>query len=180
MWKPIKHRAAGILAVAALAGLGACSNTVTITYDQPANCVVYDQNPSGTPHQTTGAGGIFAIYHITQIDNSRPGAQDFNFQLGKLYTGSPANQAAMLATALPGLPLKYAANKVIKQGTVADDLGWVIIDVPDPNPAADKNATFFLSYASSGSESVLLTNLLTPKNPAFLDPCTPQNLMTLH
>jgi hypothetical protein len=180
MWKPIKHRAAGILAVVGLAGIGACSNTVTITYDQPANCVVYDENPSGMPHSTFGAGGIFAIYHITQIDNSRPGAQDFNFQLAKLYTAAPANQAASLANALPGLPLKYAANKVIKQGTVADDLGWVIIDVPDPNPAADKNSTSFLSYASSGSESVLLTNLLTPAHPAFLDPCTPQNLMTLH
>ena len=180
MWKPIKHGAAGMLAVAALAGLGACSNTVTITYDQPANCVVYDQDPSGTPHQTTGAGGIFAIYHITQIDNSRPGSQDFNFQLGKLYTASPASNAAQLANALPGLPLKYATNKVINKGTVANDFGWVIIDVPDANPAADKNANDFLAYASSGSESVLLTNLLTPQHPAFLDPCTPQNLKPLH
>jgi hypothetical protein len=180
MWKPIKQGAAGILAVAALAGLGACSNTVTITYDQPANCVLYDENPVGMPHTTFGAGGIFAIYHITQIDNSKAGSQDFNFQLGKLYTASQASNAAQLANALPGLPLPYAKNQVIKQGTVANEVGWVIIDVPDANPAADKNANDFLAYASSGSESVLLTNLLTPQHPAFLDPCTPQNLKPLH
>lgn len=164
-----------LVAATTLAVLGGCSNTATINYDQAANCAVFDQDPTGTPHDTLGAGGIFMLYRITSIDNTKSQAADFHFQVGKLSAGGANAQA----TSFLGPLVKTATDQVIPKGQLVQNIGWTVVDFPTTNPSADKTSSAALNYSAGANESVLPVNTAASSKPAFLDPCTPANIQKL-
>ncbi len=161
-------------------GLSGCKKhqLVTIKYTQPANCYLFDSDPTGTPHNTAGAGnGMFMIYKIHSIENKEADAVDFNFKLTKIFAGNQ-NENPDEISIMPDAQ-NAPDTKLVAKGTTATNLGRFVIKVAgDPNQM--KTASQFLTYNSSSGESVLMVNQDSkpsgvPK-PTFLDPCSPNNL----
>lgn len=158
------------IVVSTALGLIACSDdTVTLHYDESATCYLFDSDPTGSPHTTTSSSnGLFVIYKINSIDNTKSGAKDFNFTPAKVYSGSQnfANNQSF------DYLLQLAQPKTVPKGSVANNVGKIIIN-SSADPKKDQQANFPLYYNSSSGESVLLVrdNINTP--PPFLDPCSP-------
>lgn len=157
-------------------GLSGCKKhqLVTIKYTQPANCFIFDTNPTGTPHTTTSAGnGMFMIYKIHSIENTEADAVDFTLKLSKIFASNQNENPAEV----PIIPdaQNVPDNKLVPKGTTAANLGRIVIVVAgDPNQL--KTAPQFLNYNSSSGESVLMVNQDSKPKPQFLDPCAPNNL----
>ncbi len=174
-----KFLGATVIAVS-IFGLSGCKKhqLVTIKYTQPANCFIFDSNPTGTPHTTTSAsGGMFMIYKIHSIENTEADAVDFNLKLSKIFASNQNENP----DEIPIVPDAQNApdNKLVPKGTTATNLGRIVIKVlGDSNQL--KTTAQFLTYNSATGESVLMVNQDTkpsgvPK-PTFLDPCSPNNL----
>lgn len=158
-----------IIGLIALAG---CENTVTIRYAQPANFYVFDQDPAATPHLTTSPGeGMFMVYEIKSIENTKSGAQDFNFKLSKLFASKPGEISGNTSLG----QWETAKDKLVAKGTTVTNAGRIIINVAG-DPKQLKNALQPLHYASSSGESVLLLQETPIQTPKFLDPGMPTNL----
>jgi hypothetical protein len=155
-------------------GLCGCANTVNVHYDEVATCAVFDTNPGGSPHTTTGAAGLFVIYKITEFENTGSAAKAFHFEPTKVFTGSNHDHANSFQ--FDYLLTKLAQPKTVAKGTTAHDLGLLFIDVSSADPKTDKNVDFFLGYDSTGSESMLLTRDNLHALPAFQDPCSPASI----
>lgn len=165
----------GLLAGIAMLCLAGCSNTVTVHYDQAATCFLFDSNPTGSPHTTTSsANGLFVIYKIKSIDNTSSGAKDFTFDPSKVYSGSQNMANSQSFDYL----LQLAQAKTVAKGTVANNLGKLIIDTT-ADPKKDQKADFPLRYNSASGESVLLVRDNPNAAPPFLDPCSPGNINSL-
>lgn len=164
------------LVLVGLAGLLGCKdNLVTIHYTQPANAYVFDQDPTGTPHTTTGAGdGMFVVYCINQIENKDSKAIDFQFMLSKVYAQNTSNASGN--TSLDQW-VKTASDKLVPKGTTSAKIGRIVIHV-DGDPAGLKTALENLNYHSSGTDSVILVRDGGIVAPKFLDPMSPGNVPT--
>lgn len=162
--------------------LAGCQNTVILHYRQPANCYLFDSNPTGSPHTTTSAGsGMFLFYDIVSIENKASGAKDFNFDPAKLFANGDSKGNTVPGT--PGASVTYlltgnAVPKLVPKGTTSGSLGRVVINLPSDDPTALKTAQMNLLYKSASGESVLLARDPGPA-PKFLDPCTPANVNAL-
>lgn len=167
-----------LLASIASAGLSACSNTAIIHYTQPANCYLFDSDPTGSPHTTTSAGnGMFEFYKITAIDNKASNAADFHFDPAKIFTRSTVNGNSVDSFAGgPSFSFKVTTAKptTVAKGTSAANLGRIVINVASDDPKSEKTAQTNLLYKSGSGESVLMVRDPGP-NPTFLDPCSPNN-----
>ena len=167
-----------LLASIACAGLSACSNTVTVHYTQPANCYLFDSDPTGSPHTTTSAGqAMFKFYKITSIQNGASDPKDFNFDPKKLFTNSTVGSNTVQSFAGgPSFSFKVTTAKatVIPKGATVNGLGRVVVAVATDTPQSEKTAQTNLLYKSSNGESVLMVRDAGP-NPVFLDPCSPDN-----
>lgn len=162
--------------------LSACQNTVILHYRQPANCYLFDTDPTGSPHTTTSAGsGMFLFYDIVSIENKASGAKDFSFDPAKLYANGDSKGNTVPGS--PGASFTYlltgnAAPKPVPKGTTSGSLGRVVINLPSDDPAALKTTQINLLYKSASGESVLPVRDAGPA-PKFLDPCTPANVNAL-
>jgi hypothetical protein len=176
----LKKIISSIAIAVAIFGLSGCAKKqlVIINYTQPANCFIFDSDPTGTPHTTTSAGnGMFMIYKISSIQNTEADAVDFDFKLSKVFAGDQSQ----VPDTIPIVPTAQTApaTKSVPKGTTASNLGRFVIKVAgDPNQL--KTATQFLTYNSSTGESVLMVNQDSKPNQTpkaqFLDPCHANNL----
>jgi len=145
---------------------------VTITYDQPANCYVWDPDPTATPHSTTGAGnGMFVIYKIASI---KTGTMDFNFKVNKLFVADLDQHSGNTGW---GGPFETAKDQIIPKNTTKNNLGRIIIYVAgDPQELKDKR--LYLSYDVPSNDPEPVAPFSVGPNPKFLDPCTgkPNNI----
>jgi len=183
MGREILRAPAVLLAAMAGLGLGACSNTATIHYKQPASCYIFDSDPTGSPHTTTSAGnGMFEFFDITSIENKASGAKDFNFMPNKLFANSTVGGNTV--NNAPGASFSFliqtAQPKLIPKGTTVNGLGRIVINVAADDPQTEKTAKTNLLYKSAQGESVLLVRDPPDNPPQFLDPCTPTNVNALN
>jgi hypothetical protein len=155
--------------------LGCNNNLVSIHYTQPANAYVFDNNPTGSPHTTTGAAnGMFVVYCINQIENTDSQALDFPFTLSKVYAQNTSNISGN--TSLDQW-VKTASDKLIPKGTISGNIGRIVVHI-DGDPLSLKTAIQNLSYNSSSTDSVVMVRDggSPPPAPKFLDPMTPGNV----
>ena len=135
--------------------LAACANNVvTISYDQLGDC--------------GNLVGEFAFFRLTSIDNTNSQAVDFNFAVSKL--GVVGHSWELEASD----PRFIAVDNLVKAHTALSPVpraGIVMLSIRDV-PPSDYGAFQNLTYASSGSESVLMVRNggSNPTPPAVIDP----------
>ncbi len=124
---------------------------------------------------------MFEFYDIVSIENKGSGAQDFNFDPGKLFANGDINGNTISSSAgasFTNLLTGNAGPKLVPKGTTSGPLGRIVIAVPTDNPNGEKTAQTTLLYKSASGESVLLVRDAGPQ-PKFLDPCTPATVQRL-
>ena len=83
------HRLALYAVLASVIGLTACTqHPVIIHYAQRVNSDLFDSDPTGSPHTTTGGGN--SLFYITKIENPANG-KPFNFKSSRLFVSNQSN-----------------------------------------------------------------------------------------
>jgi hypothetical protein len=138
----------------ALVAPACAKNPVIITYAQRLNFEVFDADPAGQPHQTSG--GATSVFYIKSIKNPAAG-KTFHFKPTRLYFGSDTHNSGWnvsWAYKVAGVPWR-AEDKTVDPGQTAQNLGCVVVPL-----ALDQAGAFayFLNYDSSvEGDSVLLS-----------------------
>jgi hypothetical protein len=155
----LKSTGSGAL-VLSLMGVLACNNTspTIIHYQQIANSDLWDSNPSGSPHDTSGAGE--SLFLITEISTPAQG-ETLNFTPKRLYISDPNDGGWTQTWAYLIDSSVKAMDVTIAPGASKMNLGCVA--VPTDRPAS--NDILHLFYDSTATESVLLARDGDPSAP---------------
>jgi hypothetical protein len=135
--------------------LAGCSNqAVTIRYDQPADC--------------GNTVGEFAFFRITAIENNEPQAVDFHFTVSKIGVVGHTWELQQSD------PRFIAVDNLVQAHTTLSPVprdGIVMLSIRNVS-SSDYGAFQNLTYASSGSESVLLVRNggSNPSPPQVINP----------
>lgn len=140
-------------AVLAALGLTACQkHPVIIHYAQRVNSDLFDSDPTGSPHTTTGGGN--SLFFITKIENPA-GGKVFHFKPSRLFIGQKTNGGGWTQSwAFSAVGPWKAGDATVAPGSSKTNVGCVAVPT---GTEAGKFAWFMLYDSAVEDDSVLLT-----------------------
>ena len=151
---------------------------VFVEYKQVANFHDYRLSPDSS--DSHGAGGMFIMYKITQIKNTRSAATAFVFDVNKVITAAPdkiSNETVTDANILLAALNVTTVNVGAGQTKMVN--GCIIKDALTSNPQALVSAQVPLSYQIDPAQPVTMTNLAPNGIVAAVGNALPASLQSL-
>jgi hypothetical protein len=104
--------------------MGCEKEPITIVYEQRLNFDVFDEDPAGQPHQTSGGGN--AVYYIKSIKNPA-GGETYEFKPDKLYYDNTTNHGWSQSWAYKVMGTWRAGDVTVGPGQTVENLGCVVV-----------------------------------------------------